>query len=286
MNIDAKSFFDGSFANDTIHLHEENWDIGGGRITIKDIDELANHPDAECVMISGLRQDTFEYFIRTYGSQLKAISFLRNKMVEDWSLLGTLPQLEYVYWFHNQRIDRLWDMSKNQSLKGLLINSFTRLHSIEGIEKASALRYFSIGDAVWLTMVVDSLMPLAKTKITHLEFFGKKIEDGDLSFFASLHDLQRFDSPLNLFTTEQFAWIAANCPKAEGRALHPTEDGPVFSMSNGELHSTPGVYVIGKRKPSIPFEGNELRIQRYVDSFERMKERYRGVPYRDAFPNV
>ena len=286
MELSAKEFFSGHFSDNALHLHEPDWDIGGGKLTTQGIDELAKHPDAECISISGLRQDTFEYLIRTFGPQLKAICFFKNKLVEDWSLLGTLPKLEYVYWFGNQRIDRLWDMHENQALKGLLISDFSRLHSIEGIEKARALRYFSIGNAIWSMMAVDSLMPLAKTKITDLEFFGRKISDGDLSFFSSLHDLQSFNCALNLFPTEQYAWIAANCPKAEGRALHPKEDGPVYvTRKGGPDTGLPGTYIIGKRKPALTYEGNEAKIQKYVDSFERMKKEYRGIPFKEAFPD-
>lgn len=285
MEFSAYEFLSGHFSDHAIHLHEPNWDIGGGKIRIQDIDALAERPDAECVVISGLRQDTFEYFIRTYGPRLKAIHFHKNKLVEDWSLLGTLPQLEYVYWFANQRIESLWDMSENRSLKGLLISDFSRLHNIEGIEKAGALRYFSIGNAIWLTMVVDSLMPLAKTNLTDLDFCGRKIEDGNLSFFSSLHHLQSFNCALNLLPTEQFAWIAANFPQVEGRSLHAKEDGTVYVVRDGKYLEVPGAYIIGKRKPSLAYEGNEKRIQKYVDSFEQLKEKYRGMSFEEAFPS-
>ena len=79
--------------------------------TVEDIDKLKLYPDAEVVTISGLQQDTFEYFINTYGKQLKAIRFFKNKFVEDLSLLGTLPQLEYVHFFYNQRVTALWNMT-------------------------------------------------------------------------------------------------------------------------------------------------------------------------------
>ena len=266
-----------------IHLHHEPWGTDGGIISKEDIDQLASYSEADRVTVSGLRQDSFEYLIRTVGPQLKAIIFIKNKLVEDWSLLGTLPQLEYAYWFANQRIDSVWDMRNNHALKGLTIHDFSRLHSISGIEKAPALRYLSIGNAIWPNMVVDSLMPLAKTKITHLEFFGKKIEDGNLSFFENLPQLQRFDCPLHLLPTEQFAWIAANCPQAEGRALHAKEDGPVYKTINGKLNELPGTFIVGKRKPCLPFEGNEARIQQYVDEFEKMKIKYRGISFEEAF---
>lgn len=285
MELNAKQFFDGSFAYKALHLHEHDMDIGGGKITKEDIDILAGFPKAEIVAVSGLRQDTFEYLIRTYGRQLKAISFLKNKMVEDWTLLGSLPQLQYIYWFSNHRIEKLWDMSGNTELKGLLISDFTRLHSIEGVEKAPSLRYFSIGNAIWLTMTVDSLMPLANTKITHLEFFGNKIADGNLSFFQSMTQLEHFDCSLKLLPTEHFAWIAANCPNVKGRALCAGEEGVVYETNGtGESVMLPGIYIAGKRKPALSYEGNERRIQKYIDAFEQMKEQYRGIPFLDAFP--
>ena len=73
---------------EVIWLHPKKIDIGGGRIEKDDIDQLASHPEAQVVRIMGLRQDTFEYFIQTYGRQLRIIEFFKNKLVEDWSLLG------------------------------------------------------------------------------------------------------------------------------------------------------------------------------------------------------
>lgn len=106
MNFSFESFVNGQFDYDEttdkhncLWLHQENMDIGGGKISFADIDRMKDYPNEEVVIISGLRQDTFEYFIKTYGKQLKAIRFFKNKFVEDLSLLGTLPQLEYVSFF-------------------------------------------------------------------------------------------------------------------------------------------------------------------------------------------
>ena len=140
MEFTFDSFVDGSFDYDPktkthtcLWLREEQMDIGGGKISIADIDKLKDYPKTDVVRISGLRQDTFEYFIQTYGNQLKAISFFKNKFIEDWSLLGTLTNVEYLHFFANQRISSLWDMSENRSLTGLCIEDFSRLSSIEGI---------------------------------------------------------------------------------------------------------------------------------------------------------
>ena len=104
------------------------------------------------------------------ANSLKAIRSFKNKLVEDWSLLGTLTQLEYVYFFFNQRISSLWNMSKNVSLVGLYIEDFTKLSSIKGIETAPSLKEFRIGNAVWNKIMIESLIPLANTGIEKFMF--------------------------------------------------------------------------------------------------------------------
>lgn len=261
-----------------LYIHEANADIGGGKTKISDIDRLRDYPDADTLSISGLYQDTFEYFIRTYGHRLKAIRFFKNKFVEDWSLLGTLPKLEFVSFFANQRIEKLWDMSGNYALKGLAISDFTRLHSIEGIEKAPALEIFSFGDAVWQTSTVESFTPLAHTGIRRLSFSGKRIDDGDLSFLPTMKRLEEFWFAANQFTTEQVAWVVANCPNLRGWALGPTAEW----SDEDEDEECRQVIVVGKRKPILEVKGNEERIARYVERFRALVERYRGVGYEDV----
>ena len=285
MDFTFDSFVHGSFDYDPVSqthtslwLREENMDIGGGRIRIEDIDRLRDFPEAEVVTVSGLRQDTFDYFIRNYGKQLKAIRFFKNKFVEDLSLLGTLPQLEYVYFFANQQVTSLWDMRGNRSLTGLCLRDFSRLHNIENIQTAPALQHFEIGNAIWSKMMLDSLLPLAGTKISHFCFTGKGLLNDDLSFLFDMPHLKTFDFATNLYTTEQVAWITANFPHLEGYALKAKLDFPATE------YDPASVLIVGKRKPSLPLEGNEARIRKYIDAFEALKKTYTSVPYRDAFP--
>ena len=288
MDFSFDSFVHGSFDYDPkteshtcLWLREEQMDIGGGKISIADIDKLKDYPDTDVVRISGLRQDTFEYFIQTYGSQLKAISFFKNKFIEDWSLLGTLPDLEYLYFFANQRITSLWDMRANRSLTGLCIEDFTRLSSIEGIQTAPALREFRIGNAIWNTMTLDSLTPLANSRIETFWFYGRSIADNDFSFLSDMPNLKQFDFPTNMLSTEQVAWIAANFPQLEGYALRAKIDTDLF---NSPLNDVPGVIIVGKRKPALIINGNEKRIEKYVRVFEELTKKYKGMPYKVAFP--
>ena len=42
------------------------------------IDNIKKYPHAKSVIVSGLYQDTFEYFIDNYGKQFEAITFWKN----------------------------------------------------------------------------------------------------------------------------------------------------------------------------------------------------------------
>lgn len=287
MTFSFDSFVDGTFDYDyktqnhtCLWLREANMDVGGGTISREDIDKLKNYPDIDIVKISGLHQDTFEYFIKTYGKQFKAIQFFKNKLIEDWSLLGTLTQLEYVHFFFNQRISSLWNMSKNFSLSGLCIEDFSKLSSIKGIETAPSLKEFRIGNAIWNKMVIESLMPLANTGVERFMFYGKSIIENDYSFLADMPNLKQFDFATNMLTTEQVAWIVANFPNLDGFALKAKRDCDVYDSS---MNKVLGTLIVGKRKPSMIIQGNEKRIERYVENFEFLKQKYKGIPYKQAF---
>ena len=290
LDFTFKSFIDGSFDCDAetgVHtglwLHGEKMDIGGGKITRRDIDRLKDYPGTAAVTISGLRQDTFEYFIRTYGKDLRAIRFFKNNTVEDWSLLSTLTDIEYLDFLSNRRIDKLWDMSGNKALTGLRICDFTKLKSIEGIAAASALRCFHIGEAVHGKMVLSSLSPLAGSPIEELRCTCKGLLDEDLSFLYEMKKLTVFDFPSELFDTEKVAWIAANFPSLTGYAIKPYIDF-TERILNSEVQLSGQRLVVGKRKPLLHFIGNEERLRKYAEAFEALKERYAGKSYVESFP--
>lgn len=249
-------------------------DVSGGVIRKDEIDRIADYPDAKSVSIGGLRQDTFEYFIKTYGRQFRYISFFKNKGVEDWSLLETLPELEGLYWFHNQKITKFWDMSRNCSLKALEISDFCRLHDLSGVEQAPALEWFGFGDAVWRTSEIESLRPLADTNIRRLSFGGKTIRDMDISFIPQMRALEVFDFPTNLFTMEEVAWLVGKCPNLEGYALKPYIETMVYNEETYKADK-PGVLLVGKRKPMLSIEGNEKRIANHVAKFNKIVEQTR-----------
>lgn len=268
------------YAEDFESLARQEWDspltikaadsdTAGGKIDMDAIDRIAEHPEARSVSVFGLRQSSFEYFIKTYGRQFRYIRFFRNKFVQDWSLLGTLPELEGLYWYYNQKIDRLWDMSKNTALRAVELSNFSKLHDLSGVEKAPSLEWFGIGDELEGNTAIESLKPFADTNIRRIGFSGKSIKDMDISFIPQMKSLEVFDFPTNLFTTEDVARLVALRPDLKGYSLRPLIEIMLFNEETGK-QDKPGVIIVGKRKPVLAVEGNEKRIADYVAKFDRL----------------
>jgi len=263
-------------------LQPKNMDISGGRLTIEEVDKIAdfeNHKDI--ITISGLTQETFEYFISKYGKQFRVIRFFKNKMVEDWSLLSTLPNLEYIYWFHNQRITKLWDMSNNTNLKAICLSDFSRLRKLDGIEKAPNLELFSLKDAVWDKNDIETYTCFKNTNIKFLHFGARKILDEDLSFVKEMPYLECFECSPYLFPTEKIAWVMANCPNIKGRAFNMFIDTFAYDKQSGS-YDVPALCLTGKGKRKF-VAANEAKKNKLAEEFMDMMDRYRGKEYYEVF---
>ncbi len=282
------SFISGSWDYDKerdchtgIWIHSDNMDVSGGRITNEEIDCLSTYENKETITISGLTQETFEYFINKYGSELRAVRFFKNKMVEDWSLLGTLPNIEYIYWFHNQRITKLWDMSNNLCLKGLCISDFSRLKKLDGIEKAPNLEWFSMRDAVWDKAEIETYTCFNNTNIKYLHFGAKKILDGDVSFVKNMSDLEYFECSPALFETEKIAWVMANCSTIKGCAFHIFIEDYMYNKESGQ-YDIPALRLTGKGKRC--FRASDIsKKNKLEEEFIHMMDMYRGKEYKEIF---
>lgn len=262
-----------------VRLIPKDMDIGGGRMQLHEIDALKDHPDAEILSVSGLDQQGFEYLIQNYGRQFKILQFFKNKRVEDWSALGQLPDLEYVYYFFNQRIERFWDMRNNKKLRGISILDFSRLKTLSGIETAENLEYFCLGNAVWDKSEVDSFRYFADTNVRFLCFAGKKILDREPAYLARIPRLEQIYGVLRGCSREQFAWVKAN-------AANDLNIGPMIGQGQDlktlELYQE--VRFPWKGQRSYKLEGNEAKYSRDLAQFQALVDQYRGVPYEMLFP--
>ena len=58
-------------------------------------------------------------------------------------------------------------------------------------------------------------------------------------------------------------------------------DSFIISLNDWQKHVI--INKNGKRKPALKVKGNEAKIEKYVQAFEVLEKKYKGVPYRDAF---
>ena len=101
---------------------------------IEQIDSIKKYSNAKSLVISGLKDDTFTYFVEKYAGQFNAISFWKNKNISTLKPLEKLESVKFLVFFYNARVKELWSMKNNKALKGLCIYNYNKLHSLNGIE--------------------------------------------------------------------------------------------------------------------------------------------------------
>src|SRR5436190_24207199 len=159
-NLDYYLRLDSKSADKNTYMSLIQRDISGGRIKRQDIDIIQEFPKITEISISGLTQDTFDYFIENYGYQFKAILFWKCPLVGNLKLLASLDHVEYIVYFWNQRAEELWDFSKTKALKGFSFDDFTRMHDISQLSKSASLEELHFGDKIWTTYVLNTLYPI------------------------------------------------------------------------------------------------------------------------------
>jgi len=252
----------------------EKRDVGGGQMTADEVDRIGDIPDRSRIGIRGLRQDTFERFINKFGSEITHLYLFKDKLIEDFSPLENCSNLVYIYVFHNQRVTKLWNMSKNPDLQAMELFDFTRLHLLDGIETAPNLQHLDVGDVIWKTSVFNIIDPVFKcASLRSFGFGGKKIENVDLCKFADMPNLERIDFAPILFETERIAELMAKAPHLTGWSLRP-----YIQFERSEYVNIPDVRIVGKRKPSFFSDKDAEKIKKYEAEFYALIERFKSKP--------
>lgn len=244
-------------------------DVSGGVTSKEQIDTIQKYPNAKSLMISGLNQDSFEYLIKRYGEQFKAISFWKNKLVCDLSPLGDLSNLEYIHYFFNQKATGLWDMKNNESLRGLALYDFSKLHTIEKIATAPKLEYFAIGNRVWSKMVIESLKPLVHSSVLHFAWWGNKILDNDYMCLAQ-SNIKEIDMSIKQFKMEELAKIVASIPDLKGKITKPYTESCLIWQNEKTT-----CYHLCKGKKSLLKGRDDGKLEKYLADFNCLVEGYK-----------
>ncbi len=262
-NFDLPSF-------DIYDINLVQKEVSGGTISIEQIDIIKDFPDSKSIIISGLKQDTFEYFINTYGKQFEAITFWKNKAVSDLSVLSLLSDVKYISYFFNQKVSKLWDMTNNKKLIGLSITDFSKLNSLEGIDTACNLTSFYVYNRVEAKMEIESLKPIVNTDIKHFAWGGKKIMDNDYGCLAN-SKIEVLDINPTQFTMLELAQLLALFPKSlKGSITKPYTKGGIKDKDGYTEY-----FFLCKRKKTCVKGKDDERFSCYLNEFENLLKKCR-----------
>lgn len=145
---------------------------------LPDIDEeMKFHVGASSVQVSNLTQKEFDYFIENYGDDFESIYFFHNTKVKDLSALSKLKKVKYLL-FYNVRGNSLWDMSENESLKGIMIsNSKNMIYILDQLQFAPNLEELLLFSSTFNKYPVKTIAPLQACKKLKRLFMEFNTED-------------------------------------------------------------------------------------------------------------
>lgn len=219
--------------------------------------------DLNCITQAGL-----EHFVQKYGSTYRGIHLSWASRVKDLSPLGNLPALEF-FAIADGRCERLWNMSKNEQLRTLVIDSCKKLTKTPTLlDTAPAL------ETVWYLGGAESNHPMASLQgFSHLPAIKEirlqdiRLKDRCLDFLDTIPTLEIFDFEPSMFTTNEIAWMKAKYPQLGGDFLRAY--GPAYPGSKSWIR------ISGSRKPELQLPKEQERLDKYIQAFDEMVEQYR-----------
>ena len=235
----------------------------------EDVDyEMATGKNPEILQICGMNQKSLEHFILHYGKTYRFLYFFKCQQIRDFSPLEDLENLEEVDIYWNIRSEKLWNFSKNRSLKALSVSDSKKMTRCPDLLKTSkTLERVLFSGSVFDNYPMESMacftgMPTLKQLwLNHI-----RLQDKSMEVLANLPALERFDFDAGMLTTEEIARIVAKYPDLSGKCLcaYNTED----ALLND-------VRVCGFRKPGLDLPQHQKRLDKYIAQFDALVEQYR-----------
>ena len=241
-------------------------------MTPDDVDyEMATGKNPEILEICGMNQESLEYFVQHYGKSYRYLSFFKCQLIQDFSPLGDLVNLEEVSLYWNIRADKLWDFSKNASLRTISISDAKKMTlNPEQLKTSNVMETVCFSGSIFNNYPMESLECFAgMPALRHLWLNNIRLNNKSLDALKTMPALERFDFDAGMFTTEEIAWIVAKYPHLSGKCLC------AYNKEDAMLND---VRVCGFRKPGLDLPQHQKRLDKYVAQFNALVEKYRNEP--------
>ena len=185
-----------------------------------------------------------------------------------------LKGLQYISIHRNSKLESLWPLENDENLKGLGIVDCNMLQSIKFVECLTNLQELHIAGSMWKRHKIHTLTPISNLKnLVYLSLTQLIIEDANHQPLFNLQNLEELVLSENLFSTEQFAELAVlmkrtNCQCFKGYIeLKEIYLDPAQCLNNR-------IQIVGFGKPELDPNTQARRIEKYILSFNELKERF------------
>lgn len=239
-------------------------------MTEDDVDyEMSTGKHPEILQICGMNQQSLEYFVQHYGKSYRYLSFFKCQLIQDFSPLEDLGNLEEVSLYWNIRADKLWDFSKNTSLKTISISDAKKMTlNPELLKTSNVLETVCFSGSIFNNYPMESLECFAgMPALKHLWLNNIRLNNKSLDALKSMPALERFDFDAGMLTTEEIAWIVAKYPDLSGKCLC------AYNKEDALLND---VRVCGFRKPGLDLPQHQKRLDKYIAQFNALVEKYKN----------
>lgn len=239
-------------------------------MTPDDVDyEMSTGKDPEILEICGMNQQSLEHFVQHYGSSYRYLSFFKCQLIQDFSPLEDLGNLEEVSLYWNIRADRLWNFSKNTSLTAISISDAKKMTlNPELLKTSDVLETVCFSGSIFNNYPMESLECFAgMPALKNLWLNNIRLNNKSLDALKSMPALERFDFDAGMLTTEEIAWIVARYPNLSGKCLC------AYNKEDAILND---VRVCGFRKPGLDLPQHQKRLDKYIAQFNALVKQYQN----------
>lgn len=219
-----------------------------------------------------LTQEGLEHFVLNYGGTYQVLYLDDCRFIRDFSSLGDLVKLEAIRIEHCTSTDRLWDFSRNDSLKILsivgakkIVSSPTLLRTSHTLEEVRLWGGDSSNRHVLESLsCFHGMKSLRRIDLNSITLLNRNMET-----LSSLPALEEFHFDAGMLPTEEIAWICAKYPSLYGDCLG------VFTANDASCMSD--IRICGHRKPGLNLPEDQQKLDKYTAQFEALVKEYQSV---------
>lgn len=218
--------------------------------------------------IHRLTQDGLEYFADKYAATYEVLYFDDCTCITDFAPLGRVKNLTAVRIERCKRLSDLWNLSENRRLRVLSIHDAKKLtycpFKLFTSNTLEEVRFWGeSGEHKYLMQSLSAFSGMASLRRIGLN--NITLEDHDVSVLSTLPCIETFHFDAGMLTTEEIAQICVRYPHIYG------QDIGAYIADELSVHGN--VRVCGYRKPKLTLPDDTAKLNMYIESFNRIKER-------------